>query len=108
MAELAPMNHHIGHDGFIWFVGVVKSVVDPLAVGRAKVRIIGWHDPDTNVLSDDQLPWAYPVLPVSHALATPSYRPGDWVIGFFLDGMLAQQPMIFGVLPAIAQGTTHE
>jgi hypothetical protein len=93
----------LGMDGFVWFVGVVESVEDVLGVGRCKCRIIGWHDGDTSVLSTAELPWAYPLLPVSSAHAVPNWRPGDWVCGFFLDGKLGQQPILFGVLPAIAQ-----
>ena len=95
--------YHIGKDGFIWFIGVVENLTDPLKVGRAKVRIIGWHDADTNKLSTDDLPWAYPVLPVTQSQNVPNYHPGDWVLGFFLDGLLAQQPLITGVLPGVPQ-----
>jgi hypothetical protein len=96
-----PLSHHIGHDGFVWFVGIVKDVADTLKVGRVKVRIIGWHDSD---LSIDQLPWAYPLQPVTQPIATPALRVSDWVVGFFLDGKLGQQPIVFGVLPSIPQG----
>jgi hypothetical protein len=94
---------HIGLDGFIWFIGVVESVEDPLCVGRCKVRIIGWHDADVAKLSTQELPYAFPVMPVTAAASVANYKPGDWVMGFFLDGKFAQQPMIFGVLPAVPQ-----
>lgn len=94
---------HIGQDGFIWFVGVIESLDDPLRVGRAKVRIFGWHTEDRVSLPTAALPWAYPLLPITNATTMPNYRNGDWVMGFFLDGSLAQQPILFGVLPAIAQ-----
>lgn len=93
----------IGFDGFIWFIGVVESLDDPQKIGRCKVRIIGWHDADLEKLSTNELPWAFPVHPVTQASTTPNYRPGDWVVGFFLDGKLGQQPMLFGVLPAVPQ-----
>jgi hypothetical protein len=93
----------IGFDGFIWFIGVVESLDDPQRIGRCKVRIIGWHDADVNVLSTHELPWAYPIMPVTQSTTVPNYKPGDWVCGWFLDGKLAQQPMIFGVLPAVPQ-----
>lgn len=92
----------IGLDGFIWFIGVVKEIIDPLKIGRCKVRIIGWHEDDTT-LPDYDLPWAYPIRPVTQSNVTSSFKIGDWVVGFFLDGKLAQQPMIFGVLPAVPQ-----
>lgn len=100
------LSHQLGLDGYIWWVGVIESLDDPLKIGRAKVRIIGWHTPDEKQLSTNDLPWGVPVVPVTQAGAVPNYRPGDWVIGFFLDGPLGQQPMITGVLPTIPQGTS--
>jgi hypothetical protein len=92
----------IGLDGFYWFIGVVEDVIDPLKVGRAKLRIIGWHD-DKTVVSTNDLPWAFPVRPLTHANVPSSVRVGDWVLGFFLDGKLGQQPMMLGCFPAIQQ-----
>jgi hypothetical protein len=93
--------YQIGHDGFFWWIGVIKSLDDALKVGRAKVRILGVH---TSELGTNDLPWAVPIAPVTHATCLPSYVPGDWVLGFFLDGDMAQQPIILGVFPAIPQG----
>jgi len=93
----------LGMDGFIWFVGVIEDIVDPLNMGRAKVRIIGWHEGDTVKLSTADLPWAYPIAPVTQARNMPNYHPGDWVVGWFLDGKFGQQPMIIGIFPGIPQ-----
>ena len=101
--ESGPLSHQLGFDGFIWFIGVVESMDDPMQVGRAKVRIFGWHDKNIDNLSTEELPWAYPLVPVTHAGYLPNYRHGDWVMGFFLDSRLGQQPIIFGVLPAVPQ-----
>lgn len=101
--DTGPLSYQLGFDGFIWFMGVVESLSDPLNVGRCKVRIFGHHDKDVDSLSTDDLPWAYPLLPVTAATALPNYHEGDWVVGFFLDSRLAQQPIIFGVLPAVQQ-----
>lgn len=98
-----PQTFQIGFDGFIWFIGVVENVLDPLNVGRVQARIIGIHDPDTNVLATNDLPWAYPLRPVTHSTMPSSLCVGDWICGFFLDGKLLQQPMIIGVFPAIQQ-----
>ncbi len=95
-----PLSYHIGHDGFIWFIGVVESTDDALNIGRVKVRIIGWH---TAELSTNDLPWAYPIQPITDSTTTHTLKPNDWVVGFFLDGKLGQQPMLFGVLPANPQ-----
>ena len=101
--ESGPLSHQLGFDGFIWFIGVVESKDDPMHVGRCKVRIFGWHDKDTDNLSTEDLPWAYALVPVTHAQLLPNYREGDWVMGCFLDSRLGQQPIIFGVLPAVVQ-----
>ena len=101
--ESGPLSHQLGFDGFVWFIGVVETMDDPMRVGRAKVRIFGWHDKNTDNLSTEELPWAYALVPVTHAGQLPNYRHGDWVMGFFLDSRLGQQPIIFGVLPAVPQ-----
>lgn len=100
MLSAEPLSFHIGHDGFIWFVGVIEDIVDPLNIGRVKARIIGWH---TKTLSTNDLPYCYPIQPITDHTATHNLVNGDWVVGFFLDGKLGQQPMIFGVFPAVAQ-----
>jgi hypothetical protein len=105
--ESGPLSHQLGFDGFIWFIGVVESKDDPMLVGRCKVRIFGSHDKNTDSLSTDDLPYAYPLVPVTHAQLLPNYRIGDWVMGFFLDSRLGQHPIIFGVLPAVVQNQTN-
>lgn len=97
------LSFQIGHDPFVWFIGVVESVEDPLRVGRAKVRIFGHHDKNRDNLSTDDLPWAYALVPVTHSTLIANYKHGDWVVGFFLDSRLAQIPILIGVLPAITQ-----
>jgi len=92
-------------DGCIWWVGVIEDVSDPLKVGRAKVRIIGWHTEDANQLSTNDLPWAVALAPCTDATKVPNYKVADWVAGFFMDGKLGQQPIILGVYPAIPQGS---
>lgn len=93
-----PLSHQIGVDGFVWWMGVIENTSDPLKVGRAKVRILGWH---TEELSGDELPWGVALAPTTHPNTVPALNPGDWVVGFFLDASLGQQPVILGVLPAI-------
>ena len=98
------VSHRLGLDGFVWFIGVVENLKDdPLKVGRCKVRIFGWNDKDTDTVPTDDLPWAYSLVPVTQAGMHPNYEEGDWVVGFFLDAHAGQQPIIFGVLPAIVQ-----
>ena len=112
----------LGRDSFTWWIG---QVADPsvwrdqsTAIGtdvdaskestawayRCKVRIIGYHPFDGNILEDKDLPWAHVLTPAAQGTAqgglgeTPSLVGGECVFGFFLDGDEAQQPVIFGAL----------
>jgi hypothetical protein len=89
-----------GKNGFIWWVGVVEKISDPLKLGRCKVRCAGWHTDNKSLLPTDNLPWAQSSLPVN-ARDTYPPREGDMVFGFFFDGENAQQPVVLGVLPGI-------
>lgn len=95
------MNNFIGKDGFIWWTGVVEGVNDPLNLGRCQVRIFGWHSENLNEMPVKSLPWALPMLPVNASTTSSKPFVGDFVVGFFMDGMSAQAPMIMGVLPGI-------
>ena len=71
---------------------------------RYKVRIIGLHDQEEEVIPSEQLPWAHIMYPVTAgggqaaASATANLRQGNFVFGFFLDGADQQVPVIMGVL----------
>jgi len=100
----------MGQNGFIWWIGVVEDNDDPLLIGRAKVRIFGYHPKTTtndaspsntnNQLGVAYLPWAIPVLPLNLSNAYGKIGVGEWVFGFFLDGEQAQEPAMLGYLPA--------
>ena len=34
----------IGHNGFVWWIGVIEDRMDPLNLGRCRVRIQGLHE----------------------------------------------------------------
>lgn len=89
-----------GKGGFIWWIGVVEKISDPLKLGRCKVRCVGWHTDNKALLPTDDLPWAMSSIPVNSNNVYPS-REGDMVVGFFIDGENAQVPVILGVLPGI-------
>jgi len=111
--------HFLGRDGFIWWIGQVVDQTQwagnfPEAPTRTtddhkgfdfryKVRIMGYHTAAPGDLSDDDLPWASVMLPVTAgvsggSVSTPNLRQGNFVYGFFMDGEDAQMPIIMGVL----------
>ncbi len=101
------MKNFMGKDGFTWFVGVVEDRADPKKLGRLKVRCLGYHAKELNKLPTADLPWAHVMNPITSATVsgvgnTPlGAVEGTWVIGFFIDGPDAQQPMIMGTLPGV-------
>ena len=40
---MVEKSHFMGQDGFVWFVGVVEDRNDPSALGRVRVRCLGYH-----------------------------------------------------------------
>ncbi len=90
-----------GKKGFIWWVGVVEDIDDPLQLGGARVRIIGVHSEDTNYVPTDSLPWAQQLRPSTGTNTYSALRVSDWVFGFFQDGEYAQIPVIMGVFTGI-------
>lgn len=85
---------------FVWWTGVVEDKNDPLKLGRAKVRIFGWHAENKQEAPTEYLPWAQTMLPTNN---TEVYAPknGDMVVGFFLDGSVGLKPVMMGVMPGI-------
>lgn len=97
-------NNFLGHDGFVWWIGVVENRLDPLNLGRCQVRIKGLHSSELTQVPTETLPWAQPLFPANNTLSTPStLKEGDMVIGFFLDGDAAQFPIIFGMFHGIPE-----
>ena len=95
---------------FYWWFGVVEDRDDPLRLGRCRVRILGYHTDDLEILPTDDLPWAMPVMPANSAgtsgvgWSPTGAVPGSWVVGFFADGPNGQHPMFFGTVGAIPGG----
>jgi len=102
---MPEQSYFMGLDGFVWFVGVVEDRNDPDALGRVRVRCIGFHTEDISALPTTDLPWAHVMHPVTdpsmHGMgSTPSFLvEGSYVIGFFRDAGDKQQPIIIGSLP---------
>ena len=107
---------------FLWWVGQVaddstwrenlkeskhKSSSEVPGWGyRYKVRIIGLHDKEEEIIPSDQLPWAQVMYPITagggqgSSYQTPAIKQGMFVFGFFLDGQDAKEPAILGYVPA--------
>ena len=111
-----------GKDGFVWFIGVVEDRKnDPDKLGRVRVRILGYHSDDLEVLPVESLPWAIVMQPTTSAAVSglgsspTNLVEGTWVIGFFLDGKEKQQPIVMGTfggftqkVPFCGQESTYE
>jgi len=95
----------LGHNGFLWFVGVVEDRQDPQYAGRVRVRCLGHHTSNTTILPTADLPWAQVVLPItSSGISGVGQSPlglveGSWVFGYFRDGNNRQEPLVIGSLP---------
>jgi len=102
-------NYFQGKDGFVWWHGVVEDRKDPLMIGRCRVRILGWHTANKAELPTINLPWAYPVMPITSASQTNAGDApvgpveGTWVMGYYRDGELGQEPVMIGTMPGIPE-----
>ena len=102
---MAEQSYFMGLDGFVWFTGVVEDRNDPDALGRVRVRCVGFHTENIVDLPTADLPWAHVMHPVTdpsmHGMGnSPSFLvEGTYVIGFFRDAVERQQPIIIGSLP---------
>lgn len=86
----------MGKDGFLWFVGMIEDVKDPLKLGRARVRAFGHHTLNRKQLPVEDLPWAHCLAPLNNPSAPKAPLNGVFVLGFFLDGAMGQQPVLLG------------
>ena len=94
---------------FVWFKGVVEDRNDPKKLGRCRIRCLGFHSEDKSILKTEDLPWAFPIAPITSASmsglgSTPlGIVEGTWVFGFFMDGSYCQQPVMMGTLGGIPE-----
>lgn len=97
----------MGLNGFVWWYGVVEDRKDPLYLGRVKVRCIGFHTDDKELIPTDDLPWAQVIQPITSAAisgigSTPTGPvEGTHVFGFFRDGRMGQEPVVIGTTGGI-------
>jgi hypothetical protein len=95
-----------GYDKFVWFFGVVEDRMDPIKMGRVRIRIFGYHTEDDSFLKTEELPWAFPIMPCNSAsysdvgISPTGLVTGSLVFGFFVDGEECQVPAILGSIPS--------
>ena len=91
-----------------FYTGCVEDRNDPLKLGRCQVRIVGLHTEDKTILPTKDLPWAFPVTPITSAgisgIGTTPLGPveGSWVLIMFMDAD-EQMPIMMGTLGGISQ-----
>jgi hypothetical protein len=80
-----------------FFIGVVENNKDDSREGKIQVRAFGIHGSHSDIKTKD-LPWAI--------CASGNYDPNNpppplnsFVYGMFLDGRMAQHPLILGLIP---------
>lgn len=90
------------------YTGCVENRQDPLKLGRCQVRVVGLHNYDKTQLKTEDLPWAYPMQPITSAgISGVGHTPlgpveGSWVVVMFRDDD-EQQPIILGTVGGIPQ-----
>ena len=98
-------NNYLGKNNFVWFNGVVEDRQDPQKLGRLRVRCVGIHTQDKDILPTSDLPWSQLIHPItSSGISGLGSSPGfivegTWVFGYFRDGYAMQEPMVIGSLP---------
>lgn len=80
----------------LFFIGVVEERVDKRHESRVRVRAFGVHGTIDQIPTED-LPWAICVAGNYQMNVLPQQN--HWVLGVFLDGRDAQQPLILGTIP---------
>jgi putative chitinase len=88
-------------------LAIVEDRMDPLKLGRVRVRVFGVHSESLTDVPTSSLPWAVPIMPATSASisgigSSPTqYVEGSLVFVFFQDGDSKQQPIILGSIQGI-------
>lgn len=103
----------VGAEGFRWFIGVVEDREDPLKLGRLRVRIFNVHSENKAATPTKELPWASVLNPINSAsykkigISPTGIIVGTTVVGFFMDGNDANQPIVMGTLAGIPKNDVN-
>jgi len=111
-APTLESNYWFGAQGNRLWVGQVEcdgaktiteeECVDYQESNRVKVRIMGYHTRSRTQLKPLDLPWASVLMPTTETItrhsagAVHGLENGMWVLGTFMDGESAQQPLVMG------------
>lgn len=104
----------VGKDGFHWWIGQIEETdLFTKNSNRYKVRIVGHHLQPCEKQETKDLPWAQCIAPTTEPFSpgspvTTSMTPGTWVIGFFMDADMAQQPFILGTIGSVNNTVTED
>ena len=95
---------------FYWFTGEVVDVKDPKKMNRVKVRCHGYHNSEIKI---EDLPWAIVMMPSTSQSSggygrTHELEKDSWVVGFFRDGMSAQDPLVMGSIATQTSKTEEQ
>ena len=114
LSRLIP-TQRIGNDGFTWWVGQVEGTASDEENNkggyRYKVRIVGDHTSNKEVLPTENLPWCSVIMPVTVPFMPgniggghPQLVKGCWVTGHYLDND-RQKPIIMGSIGPVPGST---
>lgn len=123
-APTLESNYWFGAQGNRLWVGQVEgngeSLIDGTKVSdkdesyRVKVRIMGYHTRSRKNLPPKDLPWASVMMPTTETISrdgagtTHGLENGMWVLGTFMDGESAQQPLVLGSLGIVDKDQPYE
>ena len=99
-------NTVFSYGDFVWWVGYVVDRDDPEKLGRLKIKVFGYND--SNEVSADNLFWAHVLMPVTSSsmggvrMSPTGIQVGSTVMGFYMDGHAAQQPIVLGTFHGVA------
>lgn len=123
-APTLESNYWFGAQGNRLWVGQVEcdginsidnsKLEDPDGSNRVKVRIMGYHTRSRDKLKPNELPWASVMMPATETVTRDgagtvhSLINGMWVLGLFMDGESAQQPVVLGSLGIVDKDQPYQ
>lgn len=94
---------------FKWFIGVCEDRNDPEKIGRIKIRIFGFHSDNRDQIKTEDLMWAQVMMPTTSSgiggigTSPSGIVEGSHIVGFFMDGEAAQNPVVIGTIASKAE-----